>query len=93
VEEPARVGRGEIDRLEVDDAAPAVTEADEVVAVHAFALPDHCPDHRVEARAVAAAGKHADPHLHLRQRVSLHPGAAPILPQPERSAEGVGRDR
>ena len=78
---------------QLDDTTPAVSEPDEVVPVDAFALADDGADHRVEPRAVATAGEHADPHLHLRQHVSLHAGAPSILPQRRRSAEGLGGDR
>ena len=47
----------------LDDAPPAVAEADELVAVVALALAHDGPDHGVQARAVAAAGEHSDPHL------------------------------
>ena len=89
MEQSPRVGGGELDRVAVDHAAPSVTEPDDVVAVDAFTFPHHGPDDRVEARAVAAAGENADPHRHLRHRVSLHVGAPSILPQRRRSAEGV----
>ena len=89
VEQPPCVGGRQLDGLAIDDAAPSVTEPDDVVAVDAFTFPHDGSDHRVEARAVSAAGENADPHLHLRHRVSLHAGAPSILPQRRRSAEGV----
>ena len=46
----------------VDDAPPAVEEADELVAVGALALADDRPHHGVEAGAVTAAGQHRDAH-------------------------------
>ena len=55
---------GELDRLALDHAPPAVTEPDQLVAVHAFALADDGADHRVEPRTVAAAGEHPDAHGH-----------------------------
>ena len=43
-------------------AAPAVPEADELVAVLLHALADDGPDDRIEPGAVAAPGQHSDPH-------------------------------
>ncbi len=42
--------------------APAVAVADELVPVAFDPLADDRPDHRVQSRAVAAAGEHADAH-------------------------------
>ena len=64
VDEPPRGADGELDGLAVEHAPPAVAEPDDLVAVHAFALAHDGPDHRVEARAVAAAGEHPDAHGH-----------------------------
>ena len=46
----------------VDDAAPAVAEAEQGVAVVALALADHGPQDGVQAWAVAPTGQHR--HLH-----------------------------
>jgi hypothetical protein len=62
VEDAPRRADGQVDGLALDHAPPAVAEADEVVPVDALALPDDRPDDGVEARTVAAAGQHADPH-------------------------------
>ncbi len=62
VEDPARRRHGQVDGLALLDAPPAVAEADEVVPVDPFALADDGPDHRIQARAVAASGQDADSH-------------------------------
>ena len=43
-------------------AAPAIPVAEELVAVDADPFADHGADDRVESRAIATAGEHADPH-------------------------------
>ena len=75
----AREPTREVHRLAVDHAAPAVAEADDLVAVHAFALADDGADHRVEPGAVAAAGQHADAHATSSSIVGS--GRCPILPR------------
>ncbi len=55
---------GELHRLAVDHAPPAVTEADQLVAVHRLALAHDGADDRVEPRTVASAGEHPDAHGH-----------------------------
>jgi hypothetical protein len=49
-------------------ALPAVTEADEAVAVLDLALADHGPDHGIEPGTVAAAGEHSDSHYPSKPR-------------------------
>jgi hypothetical protein len=49
----------------LEHAAPAVAEADDLVAVGPDPLAHHGTDDRVETRAVAAAGQDADPHVLL----------------------------
>ena len=72
----------------LDDAGPAVAEADELVAVDLDALADDAADHRVEAGAVAAAGEDADsghaPDARTRRKSAVtrvpaacRPGARP----------------
>jgi len=46
----------------VERPAPAVLEADQLVAVALDPAPHDRPDGGVEARAVAASGEYADPH-------------------------------
>jgi len=65
----AAAGEDVLDVVEAERAAvpgqravPAVAEAHEVPAVHLDALAHHGADHRVESRAVAAAGQHTDTH-------------------------------
>ena len=59
---PRVVATRERHRLALDHAAPAVAEPDDLVAVLALALAHDGADHRVEPRAVAPAGQHADAH-------------------------------
>jgi hypothetical protein len=46
----------------VDRPAPAVLEADDLVAVVVDPPPHDGADHGVQARAVASPREHADPH-------------------------------
>jgi hypothetical protein len=46
----------------LEDAAPAVPEADHPVFVGVDGLAHHGPDDRIEPGAVTTAGEHADPH-------------------------------
>src|SRR5579862_3942253 len=64
MDEPARTGDRELDRLAVEHTTPAVSEPDELIAVHALALAHDGADHGVESRTVAAAGEHPDTHEH-----------------------------
>ncbi len=52
-------------RLALDEPAPAVPVADDLVPVVPFTLAHDRADHRVEPRAVTATGEHADPHRDL----------------------------
>ena len=65
VQEPACVGDRQFAHLAFDDAAPPVTEPDDLVAVHAFTLAHDRADHRVESGAVAASREHTDAHRAL----------------------------
>ena len=53
----------ERDDVGIHRAAPSVAEADEVVTVDLDALADDGTDDRIQARAVSAAGQHADSHI------------------------------
>ncbi len=55
-------GERQLDRVVVEDAAPAVTEAQDLMTVETVALADHGADDRVETRAVASARQHTDAH-------------------------------
>ena len=76
-------------RAALDDAAPAVEEPDELVAVDGLALAHHGTDDRVEPRAVAATGEQSDSHrVHVtRARGRLYP-AAPMPVRRSRSTQG-----
>jgi hypothetical protein len=52
----------ELDVAVLERPSPAVAEADDGVAVHVDPLADHGADDRVQPRAVATAGEHANPH-------------------------------
>src|SRR5262249_11911496 len=58
-------------------APPAVTEPDEVVAVDRHTLAHHCPDHRVQSGAVAAARQHSNAHARLLVGSWSRPSAWP----------------
>ena len=75
MDQPARRLDGELDRLVLDHAAPAVAEPDDLVTVDGFALADDGADHRVEPRAVSPAGEHADAHDHQCAASSVGFGA------------------
>jgi hypothetical protein len=60
-------GRIEIDVLLLVQALEAVADADHFPAVGVAGVEHHRADHRVEARAVAAAGEDADALAHRRQ--------------------------
>ena len=57
-------------RRALDDALPAVEEADQLVAVGALALADDGPHHRVQPGAVTPAGQHRHAHRAPRGRSS-----------------------
>ena len=61
-QDAAHLRHAELHGQALERALPAVAVADEVEAVHADALADHRPDHRVESGTVAASGEHSDPH-------------------------------
>src|SRR5207302_517113 len=65
-EEPGHLPGPERREQAVDEATPAVEDADHVVAARERA-PSHRPDDRVQPRAVAAPREHAYPH---RQMIS-----------------------
>ena len=56
------LGDAERPPVALQRSPPAVAVADELVAVLGDALADDRPDHRVQPRAVAAAGEHAESH-------------------------------
>jgi hypothetical protein len=69
--------RGRIERTgpPFDYPAPTVPEADQFVAVLAFALAHDGPDDGVEARAVTATGQYAHPHARtLSDRIAPFAG-------------------
>ena len=61
-QDAAHLGHAERPAVVLERAAPAVAVADELVPVLAGALAHDRTDHRVQARAIAAAGEHTDPH-------------------------------
>src|SRR5581483_8341413 len=72
----------QLQRDVLDDPLPPIGEADERVAKVPFALPNHGPDHCIEARAIPAAVQHADLHWPLlfgRNRSSGTPGCRGTL--------------
>jgi len=81
----------EFRRVVLERAAPAVAEADELVAVALRALAHRSADDRVQARAVASAGEHAylhDRHVtRRRERVAERAEALRIRP-PSSSVAG-----
>jgi hypothetical protein len=62
MDQAARRRDGQRHHLVLDHAAPAVPEPEQLVAVLALRAPHERADHRVQARAVAAAGQHPDAH-------------------------------
>ena len=56
--------RGDVERHRValQRSPPPVFESHELVTVDLDPFANHCPDDRIQARAVAAAGQHANPH-------------------------------
>ena len=71
-------------------AAPAVAEADELVAVDADALAHDGTDHRVQPRAVPAPGQHPDAQAVRLPALTVVVGPAQRLPHavPQVSASG-----
>ena len=67
VQRAAHVVRRQGDHVAVDDAAPAVAETHEGVAVQG-ALLDHCSDQGVEPWAVSASGEDAYAHASTLRR-------------------------
>ena len=61
-QDAAHGGDVERDGVAFERTAPAVPEADELVAVLLHALADDGPDDGVEPGAVAASGQYSDPH-------------------------------
>ncbi len=61
-QDAAHLGDAERHAVGLQRPPPAVAVADELVPVVAGALADDRADHRVQARAIAAAGEHSDPH-------------------------------
>ena len=87
VQDAARGLVGELDRLVLEHARPAVAEADELVVVLVDALADDAADDRVESGAVSAAGEDADAHSRgskaktAAARLAAGPGALLRLAQ------------
>ena len=54
---------GQLDAPVLEQTAPAVEEPDDRRAVPDVGRPHDGPDHGIQARTVAAAGEHSDPHL------------------------------
>ena len=84
------LSRSSVDRLVVQDAGPAVAEADEFVAVGVDALADDGPDDRIEAGAVAAPGEHANSHRREQVR-RARPPVPSRVPTSATSAAARGR--
>jgi hypothetical protein len=60
-QEPRDVDRPEVPELALDQATPAVQDADDLVT-SVEGAPGHRPDDRVQPGAVASAGEDPDPH-------------------------------
>ena len=77
------VFEGQRDEVVVEHTAPAVEEADELVAVGLNSLSHSGVDHRIQAGAVAAAGQQSNSH---RESLLIEFAAAAHL----RTTPGIG---
>src|SRR5690606_7583565 len=68
-------------RVVLQRAAPPVTEANELVAVHGDALANDRPDDRVQTGAVATAGQHTDTHYLPTSCVRIMHASGPCMDQ------------
>ena len=59
-------GPGDVDDVALNNAAPAVEETDELVAVDGNSFKDCTADNRIQSGAVATAGKDSNFHVSLK---------------------------